>query len=76
LKFRKEAVVSTSVKKFGGKLREWLGLQIEKEVYGPLDDSDKRMIVPFRAKQKLGNLDEYGKPCRVYGITEEGEIVG
>jgi len=75
LKFRKEAVASTMVRKFGGRIRKWLGKQIEKEIYGPLDDSDKRMIVPFRVKQKLGDKDEYEKPCKVYGVTKEGDII-
>ncbi len=75
LKFRIEAVASQWIKKVGNMLRRMLGTEIEKEVFGPLDDSDRRMIVPFGIKQKLGNRDETGNPCRIYGVTSEGEII-
>jgi len=72
LKFNVEAVASISVKKLGGWIRQRLGLAIEKEVYGPLDNTNRKMIAPFRIKQKLGKKDEFGKKCKIYGITEEG----
>ncbi|MBI5804101.1 hypothetical protein HY450_02565 [Candidatus Pacearchaeota archaeon] len=76
LKFTRECVVSERVKdhyvKFFDRLRRKKSVR---EVFGPVD-SETKMIVPFRVKQKLGNQDEYGNPCKVYGITNGGDIVG
>ena len=75
LKYSIEAVASLSVRKHGNRLRKLLGLEIEKEVYGPLDISDKRMIVPLKVKQRLGETDEYEMPCKIYGEGEGGDII-
>jgi len=78
LKFRVERVASISVRRFnaGGFLNRLLGITVEKQVYGPLDNTDCRMIVPFSVKQNHGNCDERGNPCRVYAVTQDGDTVG
>ena len=75
MKFRIEAVSSEYVKRFGGPLRKLFGMEIEKEVYGPLDEGDRRMIAPFKIKQRLRNKDERGDRCSIYGVTEGGDII-
>ncbi|MBS3146597.1 hypothetical protein J4471_02775 [Candidatus Woesearchaeota archaeon] len=76
LKFRVERVGSVNVKLVGGHLRKFFGLEIEKEVYGDVDIYDRRMIVPCGLKQIIGNYDENKRPCRVYGVTTGGDIIG
>lgn len=75
LKFRVERVASVGTrKKSTGIIKKWFGTELEKEYYGGVDKSDVRMIVPFRIAQKLKNKDEYGNSCKVYGVTEGGEV--
>ncbi len=77
LKFTLERVASVNViDKPRNIFKRLLYGNLEKEVFGPLDDSDRRMIAPFRIKQKLVDKDEKGNPCVVYGVTEGGDIVG
>lgn len=33
------------------------------------------MVVPLAIKQLLGNADEDGQPCTVYGVSREGDLV-
>ncbi|VVB78987.1 Uncharacterised protein [uncultured archaeon] len=80
LKFTIERVMSERVRQYGGNTLFDRLINIiskkktEREVFGPVD-SETKMIVPFRLKQELGNNDEYGNSCRVYGITKGGDIV-
>lgn len=81
LKFSIERVLSERVRQYGG--NDFVDRIINiiskrktiREVFGPVD-SETKMIVPFRMKQELGNRDEYENPCKVYGVTIGGDIVG
>lgn len=73
LKFTIGRVLSEKVQKYGNWADWILGRKTEKEIFGPVD-SETRMIVPFRVKQKLKNKDEHGNPCKIYGVTESGEV--
>ena len=83
LRFRIEAVASQYQRRmigklgriFGDEISRILGFETVKEVYGPLDNYDRRIIVPFGVKQIMGNKDEMGNPSQVYGITKGGEII-
>ena len=76
LKFTIERVLSERQKNhydtFWNRVR---GRKTVRESFGPVD-SETKMIVPFRLKQDLKNRDEYGNPCKVYGVTNAGEIIG
>lgn len=77
LRFSTETVVSEGVrKKLGqGFWASLFGREIEKEIYGPVD-TKCMMIVPFHLKQRLSDRDERGNPCKIYGVTLGGDIVG
>jgi len=77
LKFTVEKVASNPkrLKHYGTFWDRLFGRKTEIEVFDPAL-SETNMIVPFRLKQKLGNCDEYGNPCKVYGITNGGDIIG
>jgi hypothetical protein len=47
--------------------------QCETERFGP-SLLGRRLIVPTALKERLGDRDEHGEPCVVYGVDEEGEI--
>ena len=73
LKFTFEKILSEGVRQYGNWLDMITGKKTEREVFGPVD-SETRIVAPFRIKQKLNGCDENGKPCKVYGITNGGEI--
>ncbi len=75
LKFNIEKVVSREVKPHGTMLERLFGMKTEREVFGFVD-KQTHIIAPFRIKQVLGNKDEYGMPCKVYGVTKTGDIQG
>ncbi len=52
----------------------FIGKKIIRESYGPLD-IETRIITSFKTKQIIGNTDEYGNPCKVYGVTNSGDVV-
>ena len=35
----------------------------------------KALLVPLAIKQLLGDADEDGQPCAVYGVTKDGDLV-
>ena len=35
----------------------------------------KVLLVPLAVKQQLGDADEDGQPCAVYGVTKDGDLV-
>ena len=73
LKFSIESVLSESEQEQKSPWwKRWL-YSIKQEKYGLLD-IDKRMIVPFKLKQQMGNKDEFGNPCQLYGVTKDGDI--
>jgi len=76
LKFTVEAVASQYTRTNKTVWQKILGRVSEKEVFGPIDDSDRRMIAPFKIKQKLGDKDEHGKKCKIYAVTQDGGIIG
>src|SRR3989338_9942690 len=73
LKFTRERVLSIDVRQYGNILDRLRGKKTEQEIFGPID-YESRVIVPFRVKQKI-NTKPYQGLCKVYGITNEGEIV-
>jgi len=84
LKFTVDKVVSSKVQLYGNWVDRLMGNKTEREIFTP-NDSEMKMVVPFRIKQKLVrydkfnrpfSCDEFGKPCRVYGVTNGGEIIG
>jgi hypothetical protein len=74
LKFSVERASSMRVSQYGNWIDKLCKRKTEREVIGPVI-SEKRIIVPFRVKQELGNKDEYGNPCKVYGVTNGGDII-
>ncbi|MDP1694831.1 MAG: hypothetical protein Q8L34_04805, partial [Candidatus Woesearchaeota archaeon] len=81
LRFNIQSVLSERARKLGKvlgsrKLSQWLGFQTELQLFGPLDDYDQRMLVPFHLKQQLVDKDEEGHPCKIYGVMTGGEIHG
>ena len=56
--------------------RVWAELQgnrVTREIYSP-PERGNFMIVPFHLKQVLGDRDEFGVPCTIFGVTRNGEI--
>lgn len=75
LKYTVERVVSERVSKYGNWLEKIIGKKTEREIFGPVD-SEEKIITSFRIKQGLSGKDEYDNPCRIYGVTKEGNITG
>lgn len=76
LKFTVEKVHSERTKNhYVSWFDRFRGKKDVREVFSPVD-YDTRIIAPFKLKQKLRNRDEYGKSCKVYAVTEEGEVIG
>ena len=76
LKFTVEKVISERVKNhYVNWFDRFKGKKDIREVFSPVD-SETKMIVPFRLKQKLRNRDEYGNPFKVYAVTMEGDVIG
>lgn len=78
LKFTVDRVLSEKVQKYGNWIDRLCGRKTEREIFGPVD-SEMKIIVPFRVKQKLGDnneyINEYGKTCKVYGVTSDGGVI-
>ncbi len=74
-KFIRERATSEREKPYGGLWEKMWGKKTVREVFS-VTYSETRMVVPFRIKQKLGNYDEKGNPCKIYGIKNDGGIVG
>ena len=82
LKFTTEMVLSVDVRR--KPLKNWKehinaffsGRFPEKEIYSEQKIMEYGLIVPFRIAQKLKNRDEIGNRCKIYGVTESGEISG
>lgn len=76
LKLRVQRVASVGTRRRSSQTwKKWLGIDVEKEYYGEVDDYDSRMIVPVRIRQKLPrDRDEYNRECKVYGVTDGGDI--
>jgi hypothetical protein len=75
LKYTVERVVSERVKEYGNWFEKIRGKKTEREIFGPID-SEEKIITSFRIKQGLSGKDEYDNPCRIYGVTKEGNITG
>lgn len=74
LKFKKESVVTQGQRNHGNCWDKIRGRKTKREIFGPVD-SQSKIIVPFRIRQRIGNSDEYGNSCQVYGITRDGEVM-
>lgn len=74
LKFTFERSISVDVTQYGNLWDAIRGKKTEREVFGPVD-SETELITAFRLKQKMNGTDEQGNPCKVYGVTNSGEIV-
>lgn len=83
LKFTVERAISVDVNQYGNLWDAIRGRKTEREVFGPVD-SETELITAFRLKQKMigvdgnnkpCNIDEKGVPCKIYGVTNSGEIV-
>ncbi len=76
LKFSISRVVSERVTQYGGAWYDYLlGRKTEREVFSRVFCKEG-MIVPFRAVQNMKGKDEYRNPCKIYGVTKGGEIIG
>jgi hypothetical protein len=75
MKFTIERVVSERVREYGNWFEKVIGRKTEREIFGPVD-SEEKIITSFRIKQEMSGKDEYGNPCKIYGVTKEGGIVG
>lgn len=63
--------VDSLVKKFVNRL---FGYANSKEVFAEKFVYDY-MLVPFKVKQYLKSVDECGKPCKVFGLLDGGDII-
>ncbi|HNY12125.1 MAG TPA: hypothetical protein PKK26_11095 [Candidatus Wallbacteria bacterium] len=62
---------SSVVKKFVNNL---FGYANSKEIFSEKFENDY-MVVPFKLKQFLRDRNEAGKPCRIFGVLDGGELV-